>query len=147
MWKIGLLILATFACNVMASNSLYAQSESINSNLKELSNKSESIIIGTATKLTEENGSSIANFKIDKIVEGPPFPGYLPVRFVSQNKMPLVGSNSKWIIFIENAVSKRGAFDTANKSSGLIEANDKNLAILQQLFPDKKITVKDKQKR
>ncbi|MBI5174747.1 MAG: tetratricopeptide repeat protein [Candidatus Melainabacteria bacterium] len=81
----------------------------------------------------------IAKFHIDEILKGPPLCS-LPIRFefhdkvgsptippgwtFSSDKMPKPGS--KWLIFVENAVPKRGAFETYHGSYGRQEATDEN---------------------
>ena len=82
----------------------------------------------------------IAIFHIDEILHGPPLNKRLPIRYefhdkvgtptmpagwtFGPDKMPKPGS--KWLIFIENAVPKRGAFETYHGSYGRQEANDEN---------------------
>lgn len=82
----------------------------------------------------------IAIFHIKEILMGPPLNKHLPIRFefndktsgvkmpegwkFGPDKMPKKGS--EWLIFIENAVPKRGAFETYHGSFGRQEATDEN---------------------
>lgn len=81
----------------------------------------------------------IAIFNIDQNLKGPPLNRRLPIRFEFHNKtgdampkdwkfgpdkMPKVGS--QWIIFIENAVPMRGAFETYHGLFGRQEATEEN---------------------
>ncbi len=50
------------------------------------------------------------------------------------DKLPEPGS--KWIIFIENAVPKRGAFETYHGSYGRQEANDENRNKIYKVIED-----------
>lgn len=83
----------------------------------------------------------IANYRITKILKGPPLNKDLPVRYeftdrindiqtpqgwtFGPDKMPAKGS--KWIIFIKNAVPRDDAFDTYQGAYGRQPATEENL--------------------
>lgn len=82
----------------------------------------------------------IAIFHVKEVLMGPPLNRRLPIRFefndktgdvkppegwkFGPDKMPKKGS--EWLIFIENAVPKRGAFETYHGSFGRQEATEEN---------------------
>lgn len=83
----------------------------------------------------------IAIFHIKEILMGPPLNRHLPIRYefndktATGSKMPegwkfgpdkMPKKGSEWLIFIENAVPKRGAFETYHGSFGRQEATDEN---------------------
>ena len=82
----------------------------------------------------------IAIFHIDEVLIGPPLNPILPVRYEFHDKVgnPTVPSGwtfgpdkmpkpgSRWLIFIENAVAKREAYETYHGSYGRQEATEEN---------------------
>ncbi len=83
----------------------------------------------------------VANYRISKILKGPPLNKDLPLRYeftdrindtqapagwkFGPDKMPK--KNSEWIIFIQNALPRDGAFDTYQGSYGRQPATEENL--------------------
>ncbi|MCA0313410.1 MAG: tetratricopeptide repeat protein [Candidatus Melainabacteria bacterium] len=116
---------------------------------------SEFIAICTYKKFEKERDTAffrppIAIFHIDEVLKGPPLNPTLPIRYEFHDKvgtpvMPkgwtfgpdkLPEPGSKWIIFIENAVPKRGAFETYHGSYGRQEANDENRNKIYKVIED-----------
>lgn len=89
-----------------------------------------------------------ADYHIEKIFKGPPLNRSLPVRyefhdllttqapagwkFDEAKMMPEKGS--KWILFIEWAVAKRGCYETYQGAAGRLPATDENMNKLQFLL-------------
>lgn len=123
-----------------------------------LEHSSEFIAICTYKKYELENDITyfrppIALFHIDEILKGPPLSATLPIRFefhekiagsekqppgwtFSSDKMPALGS--KWLIFIENAVPKRGAFDTYHGSYGRQPATEENRNLIYRILEERR---------
>ncbi|HEY9715149.1 MAG TPA: hypothetical protein V6C72_16890 [Chroococcales cyanobacterium] len=93
------------------------------------------------------NNPPMANYHIEEILKGPPLNKALPVKYefhdsvntampkgwkFSPSLMPAKGS--KWILFIEFAVPKQGAFETYEGNYGRQEASEDNLNQLYQLL-------------
>ncbi len=88
-----------------------------------------------------------AYYHIKKVLKGPPLNASLPIRYdfhlpkdtqappnwkFSSDIMPKPGS--LWIIFIENALTKHGMYETFEGSYGRQEANDENLNKIYDLI-------------
>jgi tetratricopeptide (TPR) repeat protein len=84
----------------------------------------------------------IAKFHIEQVLKGPPLNRNMPLRYefhdkigdsmqvpagwkFGPDKMPKIGS--RWLIFIQNAVPRQGAFDTYHGTYGRQEASEENL--------------------
>ena len=89
-----------------------------------------------------------ANYRITKILKGPPLNRDLPIRYeftdrindsqappgwkFGADKMPKKGS--QWIIFIQNALPRDGAFDTYQGTYGRQPATEENLNKIYSLL-------------
>ena len=91
----------------------------------------------------------ITRFHIEKVLKGPPLNKNLPLRFEFHDKISDSGEapkdwkfgpdklpkkDSRWLIFIQNAVPRAGAFDTYHGSYGRQEATEENLNKIYQII-------------
>lgn len=101
--------------------------------LRTLIERCESVFV------TEANGEDkskprdrVFNFRIVEIVKGPPISKQLPIRYGAGEKAPEKGT--RWMIFIQDAVPKTGAFETIDNEAGRIQATEKNLESLYRVY-------------
>lgn len=93
------------------------------------------------------NQPILAEYKIVKILKGPPLNKHLPIKYefhdhsnpptppgwkFSDKEMPAV--NSQWLIFIEHAVPHNGQFETYEGSWGRQPASEDNLNTVYELL-------------
>lgn len=93
---------------------------------------SESVTVGEARDQTaEDHAAGIVRFKILKYAKGPSICCYLPIRYSKEETPPV--KSGRWIIFIENALPKRGAFETMGGRAGKVAVTEKTMRILEDV--------------
>lgn len=74
----------------------------------------------------------VFNFQISEVLKGVPLARRLPIRYLASEVKP--ERNSRWIMFLPEAVPKNGAFETLDGSEGRIPASEENLNCLYRVF-------------
>jgi tetratricopeptide (TPR) repeat protein len=122
--------------------------------LSKMENLVRAEFIATATYTGYQKGSyqfnnpPIANFEITKILKGPPLNRHIPIRFEFHgpldktmpdgwkfdDKVVMPEKGSEWILFVEYANVKNGAYDTSQGNKGRLPVNEANLNELYGLL-------------